>query len=151
MAVARHRAAVGRMLGLNETEMAAIAHLAQHGELTQTRLGELLDLSSGGTAALVQRMERAGHLLRREDPSDKRVRRVSISAATVERAAREYAPLVTDLERLLEALGADEVVVTEFLGALVDSSEAHAERAWNDLRPLAPEPAGVAGAPSLWG
>jgi DNA-binding MarR family transcriptional regulator len=150
LAVARHRSAIARQLGMNETEMTAVAHLAQHGELTQTRLGELLDLSSGGTAALVQRMERDGHLVRREDPSDKRVRLVSIAPATIERAARAYAPLVADLERLLEELGNDEVVVTRFLESLVRSSEAHAERAWNGARP--PErTVRVPAAPSLWG
>jgi DNA-binding MarR family transcriptional regulator len=152
MAVARHRAAVARQLGISETEMAAVAHLAQHGELTQTRLGELLDLSSGGTAALVQRMERDGHLLRREDPNDKRLRLVSIAPATVERAARAYAPVVADLERLLEELGDDEELVTRFLDSLVEVSEANAERAWSGLRPPAPlEPSRLEAVPSLWG
>jgi DNA-binding MarR family transcriptional regulator len=152
MAVARHRTAVGRQLGLNETEMVAVAHLAQHGELAQSRLGELLDLSSGGTAALVQRMERDGHLLRREDPSDKRVRLVRIAPSTVDRAARAYAPLVADLERLLNDLGEDEAVVTGFLNALVEFSELHADQAWAGTRPAPPvEAARLETVPSLWG
>lgn len=151
MAVARHRTAVARQLGMNETEMVAVAHLAQHGELTQTRLGELLDLSSGGTAALVQRMERDGHVIRREDPSDKRVRLVSITPATVDRAARAYAPLVGDIERLLEALGDDGTVVTLFLDSLVDVTERHADRAWNGTRPTSVQAARADVVPSLWG
>jgi DNA-binding MarR family transcriptional regulator len=152
MAVARHRTAVARQLGMNDTEMAAVAHLAQHGELTQTRLGELLDLSSGGTAALVQRMERDGHIVRREDPNDKRIRLVSIAPATVERAARAYAPLVADLERLLEELGEDEELVTRFLDSLVEVSEANAERAWNGMQPPPQlEPSRLEAVPSLWG
>jgi DNA-binding MarR family transcriptional regulator len=152
MAVARHRTAVARQLGMHDTEMAAVAHLAQHGELTQTRLGELLDLSSGGTAALVQRMERDGHIVRREDPKDKRVRLVSIAPATVERAARAYAPLVADLERLLEELGEDEELVTRFLDSLVEVSEANAERAWNGMQPPPQlEPSRLEAVPSLWG
>jgi DNA-binding MarR family transcriptional regulator len=152
MAVARHRAAVARMLAMSDTEMAAIGHLAQHGELTQTRLGELLDLSSGGTAALVQRMERDGHVVRREDPNDKRVRRVSIAPATVERAADAYAPLVADLERLLQGLGDDEELVTRFLDSLVEVSEANADRAWNGMRPPPRvEPSRLEAVPSLWG
>ena len=150
LAVARHRAAVARILGLSETEMAAVAHLAQHGDLSQVRLGGLLDLSSGGTAALVQRMERNGHVVRREDPSDKRVRRVSIAPATVERAGRAYAGVVEDIERLLRELGDDAEIVTRFLGALVEVSEAHADRAWNGTRP-GPESAPAPRAPSLWG
>jgi DNA-binding MarR family transcriptional regulator len=152
LAVARHRTAVGLQLGLNETEMAAVAHLAQHGELAQSRLGELLDLSAGGIAALVQRMERDGHLLRREDPGDKRVRLVRIAPQTVDRAARAHAPLVADLERLLHDLGEDEAVVTGFLEELAESSERHAEQAWDGARPAArPEPSRLEAIPSLWG
>ena len=151
MAVARHRAAVARRLGISETEMVAVAHLAQHGELTQTRLGELLDLSSGGTAALVQRMERDGHLLRREDPGDKRVRLIRISPATIDRAASAYAPLVADLERLLEELGDDEPLVTRFLSSLVDVSETHAEHAWTGMRPSPLHASQARAGPGLWG
>jgi MarR family transcriptional regulator, organic hydroperoxide resistance regulator len=152
MAVARHRAAVARRLGISETEMVAVGHLAQHGELTQTRLGELLDLSSGGTAALVQRMEREGHLLRREDPGDKRVRLIRISPETIERAASAYAPLVADLERLLEELGDNEALVTRFLSSLVEVSETHADHAWDGVRaPPLPHHSRLEAIPSLWG
>lgn len=150
MAVARFRTAIARQLRMSDTEMAAIGHLAQHGEVTQTRLGELLDLSSGGTAALVQRMERDGRVVRREDPSDKRVRLISIAPAMVERAARAYAPLVADLDRLLRELGDNEPLITAFLTSLAEVSEANAERAWNGMRPEL-EPARVPAAPSLWG
>jgi DNA-binding MarR family transcriptional regulator len=150
MAVARHRTAIARQLGLSDTEMAALAHLAQHGELAQTRLGELLDLSTGGTAALVQRMERDGRIVRRQDPHDGRVRLISITPEMVERAARAYAPLVADLERLLRELGDEEQLITAFLAALVEVSETNAERAWNGMRPEL-EPAKLPAAPSLWG
>jgi DNA-binding MarR family transcriptional regulator len=150
MAVARHRIAVARQLGMSDTEMAALAHLAQHGELTQSRLGELLDLSPGGTAALVQRMERDGRVVRREAPNDRRARLISIAPAMAERAARAYAPLVADLERLLRELGDDEPLITAFLTSLVEVSEANAERAWNGMRPEL-EPARAPAVPSLWG
>jgi DNA-binding MarR family transcriptional regulator len=150
MAAARLRTAVARQLGVSDTEMAAIAHLAQHGEVTQTQLGDLLDLSAGGTAALVHRMERDGGVVRREDPSDKRVRLISIAPAMVERASRAYAPLVADLERLLRDFGDDEPLITAFLTSLVEVSEANAERAWDGMRPE-PEAAKVPAAPGLWG
>lgn len=150
LAAARLRTAIARQLGVSDTEMAAIAHLAQHGELTQTRLGELLDLSTGGTAALVHRMEREGRVVRREDPSDKRARLVSIAPAMVERAARAYAPLVADLERLLRELGDKEPLITAFLTSLVEVSEANAERAWEGMRPEL-DAAKVPAVPSLWG
>jgi DNA-binding MarR family transcriptional regulator len=95
-------------------------------------------------------MERDGHVVRRGDPRDRRVRLVSIAPATVDRAARAYAPLVADVDRLLEELGEDAALVTRFLQALVELSEAHAEAAWRDGR-APPEPSRAAAIPGLWG
>ena len=55
VAVARHRATVARTLGLTDIEMLALVHIAHQGELAPSALGRLLDLSSGGVTALVQR------------------------------------------------------------------------------------------------
>src|SRR5688572_31374156 len=85
LASARHRAAMSRRLGLSESEMLAVAHLAQHGRLSPSALGQLLDLSSGGITALVQRLEGAGHLVRRRHPTDRRSVLVELSDELVAR------------------------------------------------------------------
>ena len=72
LASARHRSAISRRLGLSESEMLAVAHLAQRGRLSPSELAELLDLSSGGVTALVQRLELAGHVERQAHPTDRR-------------------------------------------------------------------------------
>lgn len=56
LAAARHRSALSRRLGLTESEMLAVAHLAQRGQLPPSELGALLGLSSGGVSALVARL-----------------------------------------------------------------------------------------------
>ena len=58
VAVTRHRAAIARSLGLADIEMLALVHLAEHGALAPSAIASLLDLSSGGATALVQRLER---------------------------------------------------------------------------------------------
>src|SRR5687767_14847140 len=72
LAAARHRAAVGRLLGLSETELLALQHLGMSGRLTPSALGSLLRLTSGGTTALVQRLERTGRVAREAHPADRR-------------------------------------------------------------------------------
>ena len=62
LADARHLAALARQLGLTETEVLAVQHLARAGELTPGQLGTQLHLSSGGTTAVVHRLKRAGHI-----------------------------------------------------------------------------------------
>src|SRR3712207_1670438 len=66
-------AAIARRTGLGLSEMAALEHL-QHsdGGLTPTALGRRLSLSSGAITALVDRLERSGHVERRPNPSDRR-------------------------------------------------------------------------------
>jgi DNA-binding MarR family transcriptional regulator len=149
MAVARHRAAMARKLGLSDSEVLAVAHLAQHGELSQTRLAGLLDLSSGGTAALVQRLERDGHVTRRGTDDDKRLRLVRLTPGTVRRAAEFYGPLVADIDALLERSSDDEDAITRFLDALASITEQHADRVWRGA--TADETVVASLTPGLWG
>src|SRR3954451_24494009 len=68
LADARQRAALARRLGLTDSEVLAVQHLARAGELTPGQLGGLLQLSSAGTTGLVRRLERAGHVTRHAHP-----------------------------------------------------------------------------------
>src|ERR687895_490001 len=66
-------AAMARRTGLGLSEMAALEHLQHaHGGLTPTELGRRLSLSSGAITALVDRLERTGHVERRANPADRR-------------------------------------------------------------------------------
>src|ERR687896_1202715 len=62
-------AAIARRTGLGLSEMAALEHLQHaHGGLTPTELGRRLSLSSGAITALVDRLERSGHVEGRPNP-----------------------------------------------------------------------------------
>lgn len=150
LAAARHRAAVSRQLGLSESEMLAVAHLAQHGQLSPSALGELLDLSSGGVTSLVQRLEARGHLVRRRHPTDGRSVLVELSPQLLARAERAFAPLVRDLDEATRGLDEDELaVVRRFLDRVVALSELHAELAREAGAGRAETQA--APSPGLWG
>jgi DNA-binding MarR family transcriptional regulator len=150
LASARHRAAMSRRLGLSESEMLAVAHLAQHGRLSPSALGHLLDLSSGGVTALVQRLESGGHLVRRRHPTDGRSVLVELSPELVQRAEQAFGPLVDDLERAaLELSESEHEVVRRFLDRAVALSEDHAERALSE--PARDEPLAAAPSPGMWG
>ena len=152
LAATRHRAAISRRLGLTHSEMLAVAHLAQSGELTPSALGELLDLSSGAVTALVQRLEGAGHLVRKRHPTDGRSILVELAPALVERAGRAFGPLVADLERASAELSEQErAVVRRFLARAAVLSEAHADRAREELELRVAAAGAAAPVPGLWG
>jgi DNA-binding MarR family transcriptional regulator len=153
LAAERHRAVVARGLRLTDTEAAALAHLAHHGELTPGELGRLLGLTSGGMTALIHRLEAAGHLERRPHPHDRRRSILAAADSLVDRAVPLYAPLVGETDEAIARLTPEERrVVIRFLEEVVELSERHVDELAASLEakrraatgPIAP-PAG------LWG
>src|SRR5215207_11692110 len=91
-------AAMARRTGLGLSEMAALEHLRHsHGGLTPTELGRRLSLSSGAITALVDRLERTGHVERRPNPTDRRSSVVLPVPQGLEEAGRHLLPVAADL------------------------------------------------------
>jgi DNA-binding MarR family transcriptional regulator len=129
LADARQRAALARRLGLTDNEVLAVQYLARAGELTPEQLGALLQLSSGGTTGLIQRLERAGHVSRHANWRDRRSVVVRLTPAIAERAADAWAPYVAEIDELAAELSdADREVVRRFLEGAADAAERHADR-----------------------
>jgi DNA-binding MarR family transcriptional regulator len=150
LASARHRSAISRRLGLSESEMLAVAHLAQRGHLSPSELAELLDLSSGGVTALVQRLELAGHVERQAHPTDRRSILLELSTALVERAGEAFTPLVGALDEVTaELTESEQAIVRRFLTRVAIATEEHAARAHAELDRGAAAPSTPV--PALWG
>ena len=127
LASARHRAALGRLLGLAEHDVLAAQHLARAGSLTPTQLGSLLELTSGGVTTLVQRLERQGHVTRSPHPTDRRSTLLRLTPEFEDLARERFAPLVEDIERAVEALSDHErAIVARFLAQVADAAETRA-------------------------
>src|ERR687897_813151 len=91
-------AAMARRTGLGLSEMAALEHLQHsHGGLTPTELGRRLSLSSGAITALVDRLERGGHVERRPNPGDRRSSVVLPVPEGLEEAGRHLVPVASEL------------------------------------------------------
>jgi DNA-binding MarR family transcriptional regulator len=147
-AAAQHRAAFGRLLDLNATEAAAVLHIGRSGQLRPGDLARRLGLTSGGVTALVHRLERSGHVRRHAHPRDRRSTLLSLTPATVTRASETLAPLVADLDAVVERLPATErAAVIRFLERTTEIAERHADAlsaaAGSGRRPAPP-------APGLW-
>lgn len=133
LASRRIQSALGRRLALSDPEMLVLAHLEHRGELTPSRLGALLDLSSGGITALLQRLERDGHVVRQPHPTDRRSCVIRPTSEAMRRRTEAVAPVTRQVDALLTSLGADDRrLILEFLERVARATERHAARLWRE-------------------
>jgi len=64
--------AVGRILGLNVTDMKCLDVMTMKGSATPSQLAEHTGLSSGATTAMIDRLQKAGLVERHPHPQDRR-------------------------------------------------------------------------------
>jgi DNA-binding MarR family transcriptional regulator len=64
--------AVGRILGLNVTDMKCLDLMTMKGSATPSQLAQQTGLSSGATTAMIDRLEKAGLVERHPHPKDRR-------------------------------------------------------------------------------
>jgi DNA-binding MarR family transcriptional regulator len=123
----QQRMSLGRLLDLDPTEATAVLAIGRSGQLTPGELGRRLSMTSGGVTALVQRLERGGHIRRHAHPRDKRSSLLSLEPGTLEKAAALYAPLVADLDAMVGRLtDAERATVIGFLERAAELTEQHA-------------------------
>jgi DNA-binding MarR family transcriptional regulator len=124
LAGCHQRAARSRQLRAQQIEVLAVEHIATSGSLSPGQLADRLGLTSGGVAAVAQRLEDAGLIVRRRHPHDRRMR---VLVATPEGLAyvREYLrPLLEPAELALSWLSEpDRAVVGRFLELLASLKE----------------------------
>lgn len=112
--------------GFHRTDLNALGFLirpdAATGAMTPGKLGEALNLSSPATTALVDRLERSGHVIRKRSETDRRQVQLAMTehARTVGRTL--FFPLAAQLTAALQRYTPDELdLVRRFL---VDMTEA---------------------------
>jgi DNA-binding MarR family transcriptional regulator len=120
--------------GLGRTDvraLVAIMDAARSGRsLTAGGLGAAVDLSSASVTALVDRLERVGHVHRTRDPEDRR--RVVLEASdTAMAAGRSYfGALQRDMVAAMDGFDEAELAAAaRFLTAMVEVIERHARAA----------------------
>jgi DNA-binding MarR family transcriptional regulator len=150
LADARHRGALARLLHVTETDVLAIQHLAWAGALTPGQLAARLHLTSGGTTALLQRLDRAGYVGREPHPEDRRSTLLRLTPEAERDAGELYAPLVRAIDAAAGGLGEEaRARVLAFLREIAELGEHHADelvRAAEAGRPRIPR----VPVPGLW-
>jgi DNA-binding MarR family transcriptional regulator len=109
-----------RLHGLNRTDvraLVAVMDAARRGEaLTAGRLGDAVELRSASVTALVDRLEKVGHLRRVRDEEDRRRVTLEMSESAMAAGAEHFGGLARDLAAAMEDYTDEELaVVRRFL------------------------------------
>ncbi|MFG3201938.1 MarR family winged helix-turn-helix transcriptional regulator [Streptomyces sp. NPDC048192] len=100
-----HSARFAQANGMHPTDVRALIALMDARrageELTAGRLGALLGLNSAGTTALLDRLERAGHVRRERGAQDRRKVVVALEEAAVDLGWAFFGPLIERSAQLL--------------------------------------------------
>lgn len=100
-----HSARFAQANGMHPTDVRALISLMDARrageELTAGRLGALLGLNSAGTTALLDRLERAGHVRRERGAQDRRKVVVALEEAAVDLGWAFFGPLIERSTELL--------------------------------------------------
>ena len=118
--------------GMHHTDLralVAVLHAEQRGEpLTPGALGAAVGLSSGATTALIDRLERTGHLRRVRDDPDRRRIRLHYDPAGLALAHDFFGPLGERSRQVMDGFTPEELAtVARFLRAINDTLARHRE------------------------
>ena len=94
---------IRRILGLKDTDYQAMAMLMLHPR-GPTELAHALHITTASATAVVDRLVRAGHVVREPVPEDRRRMTIRAVAASTERAQEHIAPVIEMVEAELDAL-----------------------------------------------
>jgi DNA-binding MarR family transcriptional regulator len=116
--------------GLNRTDvraLVAVMDAARRGTaLTAGALGEAVDLRSASVTALVDRLERVGHVRRVRDPEDRRRVSLEISDSAMAAGGEFFGGLQRDLVAAMAGYSDEELaVVSRFLTDMTDVITRH--------------------------
>jgi len=94
--------AVAAHLGMNIAEWKCLGLLGQHGPSTASRLAELSGFTTGAITGIVDRLERAGHVRRQPNPTDRRS--VIVEPLHLEDLQQRIGPIFQSLSKSMTAV-----------------------------------------------
>lgn len=128
-ATARYSDRAGAVRGLHRSDLHALqavvaARTAGEPPLTPSRLAATLGLTPSATTALLDRLERVGHVWRDHDPVDRRRVGVHMTETAGQEARTIYGPLAARMAAVVAELDPAEVdAVVRFLQAAAEVVE----------------------------
>jgi DNA-binding MarR family transcriptional regulator len=91
------------------TDLQCLFVLSRHGPTTPGELARQVNLTSGAASRMVDRLESAGHVVRKPHPHDRRRVVVEATQESLEQVARYYTPLTDRLRGHLAGFDDDQL------------------------------------------
>jgi DNA-binding MarR family transcriptional regulator len=82
------------LYGLNRTDMRALDIVEREGPIAPTDLARRVGFTTGGITTVIDRLERAGYVVRRPEGSDRRRLLIEVTDVTRERQRVVFRPLL---------------------------------------------------------
>jgi MarR family transcriptional regulator, transcriptional regulator for hemolysin len=95
-------------LGVTRAQWWVLAHLSRNDGMMQTQLADALDVGKASLGALIEKLETVGLVERREDPIDKRAKRVYMARAGQQLLKKMTLEESRLNEQILEGLSCEE-------------------------------------------
>ncbi len=115
--------------GLSPTDLESLGFLEQEGPMTAGRLAQLTGLTTGAVTRMIDRLESAKYVRRRDDPADRRRVVVELNRARLKEFEQYYAPMTAESVTILDRYGDKELeLVARLLRDMYDFGVRHAER-----------------------
>lgn len=123
------RNAMRQKLGLTITDSECLAFLGIKGVATPKELAQHTGLSTGATTAMLDRMEKAGFIIRKPNPNDRRGALVEVNPSSIQKTK----PLVADIQQahreLLATYSKEELeVIADFLTKFTKNVQEHTKK-----------------------
>jgi DNA-binding MarR family transcriptional regulator len=117
-----------RLYGLNRTDMRALEIVSRSGPIAPTELARLMGFTTGGITTVVDRLEKAGYVARRQAGSDRRRLFVVATDATAETDQRVFGGLMHSTAELIGTFKRTELAtIARFLDGIRMITAEHAE------------------------
>jgi DNA-binding MarR family transcriptional regulator len=120
---------LSRSTGISEGDLYALELLEASGGMTPSELARRLGMSSGAATFLVDRLERAGWVVREPNPDDRRSTLVRLSSKASALGRRELGAYESEIAAALGDLSPrDAAAVARFLERAAEIAERHGDR-----------------------
>lgn len=121
---------VSRQHSVHRTDLDAIGLVMQRGSASPKDISEGLRLSPSATSAMLDRLERSGHMQRGRVENDRRAVRVEITDSARAVGASLFSLLASHMYRVLDTYDDEELVrMTELLERLSNAAHSASEEA----------------------
>jgi DNA-binding MarR family transcriptional regulator len=126
---------VADRFGLHTTDLECLDLIYLRGRVTAGELARATGLTSGAITTLIDRLERAGYVVREGDPEDRRRRYVRLLPEAIKPIEAVYQPMQAAMFKLWSTFSPRDLkVIADFLSRSTDLSVACVEKIRNAIR-----------------